>query len=486
MASISTNDEGQRRIMFRGPDGRRRSLWVGKVSMRQCESLRVLIEDLLKASRTGHAPDESVFAKINSLHVDLRNKLIHFGLIDAPDHHPSVSLGAFVSSFIKLRTKAKPATKEIWRQGELSLLGFFGANRLLDSVTPGDADEYLEHLGSVTSRIKKPLAPMTIQKRLRFAKMVFRAARRKKLISENPFEDVAYTATKPDKGFFITAAMTARLLAACPDHHWRMIVLLCRYGGLRCPSEVLSLRWSDIDWDGGRMTVQSPKTEHHAGKESRVIPLFPELLEQLRESFEAAPAGAVYVVDSRYRKSAMGKSGWRNCNMRTQFERIVKNSGLKKWPRLFHNLRSSRQTELAEVFPSHVVCAWLGNSEDIAKKHYYQVTDAHFAAASAGSAPATPPPSRDDENTSADFDAPVAQISTQHDAAGTSTTSHDSTEPLAPEGVCAASCIDLPEAAKPQGGWGGIRTHERLSPLPVFKTGAFNRSATHPRPAAAS
>jgi hypothetical protein len=30
------------------------------------------------------------------------------------------------------------------------------------------------------------------------------------------------------------------------------------------------------------------------------------------------------------------------------------------------------------------------------------------------------------------------------------------------------------------GGGGGIRTHERLSPLPVFKTGAFNRSATPP------
>ena len=30
------------------------------------------------------------------------------------------------------------------------------------------------------------------------------------------------------------------------------------------------------------------------------------------------------------------------------------------------------------------------------------------------------------------------------------------------------------------GGWGGIRTHEELTPLPVFKTGAFNRSATHP------
>jgi hypothetical protein len=31
------------------------------------------------------------------------------------------------------------------------------------------------------------------------------------------------------------------------------------------------------------------------------------------------------------------------------------------------------------------------------------------------------------------------------------------------------------------GGWGGIRTHGELAPSPVFKTGALNRSATHPR-----
>jgi hypothetical protein len=34
--------------------------------------------------------------------------------------------------------------------------------------------------------------------------------------------------------------------------------------------------------------------------------------------------------------------------------------------------------------------------------------------------------------------------------------------------------------ASNSGGWGGIRTHETLSRLPVFKTGAFNPSATHP------
>jgi methylglutaconyl-CoA hydratase len=30
------------------------------------------------------------------------------------------------------------------------------------------------------------------------------------------------------------------------------------------------------------------------------------------------------------------------------------------------------------------------------------------------------------------------------------------------------------------GGWSGIRTHERREPLPVFKTGPFNHSGTHP------
>jgi len=33
------------------------------------------------------------------------------------------------------------------------------------------------------------------------------------------------------------------------------------------------------------------------------------------------------------------------------------------------------------------------------------------------------------------------------------------------------------------GGGGEIRTHEGRKPLPVFKTGAFNRSATPPRAA---
>jgi hypothetical protein len=70
-----------------------------------------------------------------------------------------------------------------------------------------------------------------------------------------------------------------------------------------------------------------------------------------------------------------------NTNLRTQLLRIIKRAGLKVWPKLFQNLRSTRQTELEELFPSHVVCAWIGNSEKVARKHYLQVTDEHFAKA---------------------------------------------------------------------------------------------------------
>jgi hypothetical protein len=45
---------------------------------------------------------------------------------------------------------------------------------------------------------------------------------------------------------------------------------------------------------------------------------------------------------------------------------------------LFHNLRATRETELAADYPIHVVSRWLGHTAMVAAKHYLQVTDADF------------------------------------------------------------------------------------------------------------
>ncbi|HEX4415190.1 MAG TPA: hypothetical protein VH107_16275, partial [Lacipirellulaceae bacterium] len=70
----------------------------------------------------------------------------------------------------------------------------------------------------------------------------------------------------------------------------------------------------------------------------------------------------------------------------TQLCRIIVNAKVKRWPKLFQNLRSTRETELAEQFPIHVVCDWIGNSQAVAAKHYLQTTDEHFEKAAQNAA----------------------------------------------------------------------------------------------------
>ena len=79
-------------------------------------------------------------------------------------------------------------------------------------------------------------------------------------------------------------------------------------------------------------------------------------------------------MNTRYRDA--------NANLRTRLTRIIERAGLEVWTKLFQNLRLTRETELAEQHPIHVVCPWLGNTKAIAAKHYLQVTDAHFQSAS--------------------------------------------------------------------------------------------------------
>ena len=300
MASISKDKNGNRRILFAGVSGTRDVIYCQKAPLRAVEALKTLVEQLVAVAKTGQGLEPHTLEKVNSLHPRVRARFEKIGLITMGVSRTQKTLGTFITDYVKTRTQVKPATKEIWGQGEKSLLAFFTADKRLHEVTPGDADEYLEYLRGTK------LAPMTVRKRLQFAKMVFRAATRKKLVPTDPFADVKFIASKPDKSFFVTREMTAKLITACPDYQWRMIVLLSRYGGLRCPSEVLSLKWENINWSEGRILVPSPKTEHHPGKESRVIPLFPELVAQLLECSEAAPDGAVYVIGGHFRQAAMG------------------------------------------------------------------------------------------------------------------------------------------------------------------------------------
>ena len=177
-----------------------------------------------------------------------------------------------------------------------------------------------------------------------------------------------------------------------------------------------------MNWEKGRLTVLSKKTEHHGGDHAvRVVPIQGALHEILREAFEQAPEGATLVAP----KAAGG-----GLNLRTTFTKIVARAGCKPWPRLFQNLRASCETDWVEKHPAHECAAWLGHSPAIAAAHYLQARNHHFeAVVNAG------------RKSDAESDAATAQNPTQQAPAKNRKESQDGIETNLLPGVITVSSV---------------------------------------------
>jgi integrase len=371
MASISKGPGSRRVVQFVAGDGKRKSVRLGKVSQRLAEEVRVKVEALNAAAVAGLSWDAETARWVAGLAPALADKLAAVGLIPKRQQAEAAQLGAFLENYIARRTDVKPNTRRNLEACRARLLDFFGADKALADIFEAHADAFLLFL-------RERYASGTASRTVKRAKQFFRAAVRARLLSANPFADVRPPSdVNKARNFFVSREMTARVLDACPDAEWRLLFALSRFGGLRCPSEHLTLEWVDVDWERGRFRVSSPKTAHLEGGGVRWVPIFPELRPYLEEAFDLAAVGAVHVI-GRYRDG--------NQNLRTRLRKIIRRAGLEPWPKLFHNLRASRETELAATYPIHVVCAWIGNTARIAAKHYLQVTEADFNRATAGAA----------------------------------------------------------------------------------------------------
>ena len=332
MASISHDGNGTRRILFFNTANERKAIRLGKVTKRDAESFKGKLESLLSAKLMGNSPDRETSLWLSELSDDLHAKLVAHELVE-PRHKTAVAtLGVFVDQFIAGRTDMAQGTLIHYRQAKGLLIEYFDAGKSLADITPHDADQFRSWLSS------KGKAKNTTRGHLKNCKLFFGAAVKARLIVENPFKGISSQLVKrPDRMAFVDRVTIQKVLDACPTTRWKAIVVLCRYAGLRCPSEVFSLRWSDIDLDRGRMRVRSPKGENF-GKGIREVPLFHEVRQVLDELY-LEPDGGEFVIATNDRSSQK--------NLRTVFEKILRKAGVDPWPRLMQNLRSSRETALA-------------------------------------------------------------------------------------------------------------------------------------------
>ena len=393
MASAHKDAKGWR-ICYIDPNGNRRSLRPGKVNKTTANQIAHYVELLVAATASRGTLERTAAAWLGEISDTLHAKLARAGLTTprekvAPVPEPSMLL---LKDFLQDRmthgrtaqgNKAAPATVVKWRPTQVFLNKLF-PGRELASITAEDAHQFRVWLDS--RRIKQKTAgrrgqPMTENAKRRHiatCKMFFNAAKRRGLVSVNPFESqVSGTQANRSRDFYVTPGDMRKILDAAPDVQWRLMIALWRLAGLR-KMEVFRLTWGDVQWQAGKLRVTSSKTAHHDGCDVRFVPLR-DVLPYLKDALQdALPAGKRSLpVDA----AIITRFSASNSNLDKPFRVIVESAGLVPWPKLFQNLRASCETQwLKDGERADLVANWMGHSVTVQRRHYVQHTDEDIAA----------------------------------------------------------------------------------------------------------
>ncbi|MCR9202080.1 MAG: site-specific integrase [Planctomycetaceae bacterium] len=341
----------------------------------QVQEIEARLLELRAATLSATQPPPATLAWVAQIDDKLHAKLLKHGLVsrrfseEQSEDPASQPLMDYVDRFVSRGysnqgRKVSPLTIKKWNTTVRYMRECFGPLSLANA-TQDDALDFVDFLWDQDGTNEEN----TVRKHCQIAQMFFNAAIDADIIAKNPFRKVPTTGVaNEERQYNVTRAEFDKCVEACPDHQWKVILYLCRVAGMRCPSELVVARWEDIDWSRGRMTIRCEKTSGHAGRDRRVIPLWAELRDVLRAEWEQSEDSTII---TRYRDSSQ--------NLRTTFKKIIERAGLKPWPKLFQNMRASRENELIDsgVRPD-VAANWLGHSLKVQTKSYLNVEDHHY------------------------------------------------------------------------------------------------------------
>jgi integrase len=227
------------------------------------------------------------------------------------------------------------------------------------------------------------LAPKTVNQTLKVGRMLFKAAKRDGIISENPLEFVANVRARlaTNRGTFSLEQLRAILAVADPE--WRSLVLFGFYTGQRL-GDLARLRWNNVDLVSGRLTLVTAKT----GKRLSIPWPVP-----LRKHIEGLPRGTdanapLHPRSCRIVESQQGRTG----TLSRQFGELLMKSGVREkvshtdirgvsrsGPRTvhalsFHSLRRTATTLLHEAgVPQAIAQAFIGHDSPAMHEIYVAV-----------------------------------------------------------------------------------------------------------------
>lgn len=227
----------------------------------------------------------------------------------------------------------------------------------------------VDHLQRVVSEEMVDLAPATIKSYLAALSRFYSWAIKSGYVSANPTVDVVRPRDQRRDLSVISAELVRQVIEAFSDHALFVPVVLAAATGMR-RGEVLGLRWSDIDFGAGSISImrtlgkhgiQPPKT---AGSRRRIA-IGPGVVSLLRDELDRqeklrAELGSEWNAEGWVCASEVGTARDPD-NVSHRFVKRIRAAGLPKIT--FHDLRHAHATQLLrEGEHPRIVSERLGHS----------------------------------------------------------------------------------------------------------------------------
>ena len=208
----------------------------------------------------------------------------------------------------------------------------------LQDVTPQLLQRYKEYL------IAKGCSKSHINVLVQLIKIAMHRGEQWQYIHEQDWSVVTRIGTPRGRVVFHTPEEIDKILAACPNEKWRIIVLLGADAGLR-RGEIMQLKWEDVDFQNNQLYIAPNKTIYH-----RFVPMTKALRKALQTYKSTAQNEFVVTLG---RKHNIG-------SLTTMYRRLARQANV---PSFLHKLRHTFASHLVQNgVPLYVVSKLLGHS----------------------------------------------------------------------------------------------------------------------------
>ena len=302
----------------------------------------------------------------------------------------SPNLYTWLDRYLKIRQgELSKATMDIHKQCVRQLKEFFPHDPRIEQIQRPAATDWRLWLSEKGGANGKPLGEATVCRQAKTAKVIMRYAMTEGLIGVNPFEHLKVTPPVRDhtENRFVQYDEVLAVMQECSEIE--PLIMFCYWAGLRY-SEALHLKYSDVLCEESKIIIRTRGGKVTSKQKPREVLFCKELYAWGKHAARrvyarihgVSPTDASYLKEPGFADRTI--SGILERGRQQLPQRLLKKACITRGiePFCFRDLRKTRSTLWFTKYPKHVAEAWMGHTEEVARKHYLSVQSEFYSSES--------------------------------------------------------------------------------------------------------